>query len=177
MNEHQQSPEEITRGVLGALRAQATDLLSSSLFNSAHMVATYFCALAPPVLRHVPRENAHMHTGWVTGANGIRSYYDVCRTYWTWTSYVHIEGVSVDPILRQASFLIDVYWEWRNPSRGPPWIERINCTQTYDSDFKITIADFVTLSGASTNLFMVGKNLRLHGSPAVKSEKSTVCMS
>jgi hypothetical protein len=176
MNEYQQSPEEIAEGIQKALMTQLAKL--SSFVSSAQVVAECFSAQITPMFRHVPLEYAQTPSGWVAGANGIRSYHDMCRIYWGWTSYVHPDGVSVDPAHRQASFAVDVHWEWRDSSRGPPWVERVNCKQTYDSDFKITIAEYVTLSGGNTNVLVVGSlNRQLYDSPIAKSSgKSAVCV-
>lgn len=176
MHEHQQTLEEIEEGIMGALRAQAADF--SSLVGSAQMVANHFSARIPPMLRHIPLEHTQTPYGWVTGANGIRSYFDMCRIYWKWTVYVQADGVSVDPVERSVSFIVDTHWEWLDPSRGLPWIETASSKQTYDSDFKMTIAEYITLSGGNTNALMVGDlNRQLFDEPIAKSGRSMVCVS
>jgi hypothetical protein len=171
MSEYQQTPEEIEQGIMRALVAQSADVFASA--SAQEMVARHFSVRVPPMIRHVPQEIAHLPSGWVTGANGIRSYYDLCRMYWRWSFYAD-SGVSVDPVLRKVSFVIHALWEWRDPSRGPPWNEVATCAQTYDCDFKVTIAEFVTISGENTNCFFIGRNLRPFNAPIAGCGNSKV---
>jgi hypothetical protein len=55
----------------------------------------------------------------------------------------------------------------------------VDCKHTYDSDFKITIAEYITISGGHTNALIIGSlNRQLLGLPIAEScQKSTVCAS
>jgi len=141
---HQQL--ECTRQrLLSAVTKQGADTPTMS-----EHVADHFSTSTTVQFRHVPMALAHLSSGWVTGLQGVRSYFDMCSLYWRRKVYLRQNSMVIDAENMTVVLVIESHWEWRNPIRGSPWTEVIQGTLSFDFDFKVFKAEYITISGDDT---------------------------
>jgi len=142
-----QSLSEIREGILHAVNVQALDAMSPNL--KSHDYTRHFAQTTVPIFRHIPIEEVETAAGWVSGLSAVRSYFDLLGMHWKRCIYVRQDTVVIDPVTRTCRFVLDIEWMWRKPGL-PGWVEVVECTQVYDSDYKIVEAEYLTLSGKDT---------------------------
>jgi len=146
--------ERIRKSLFEALCAQAAD--TNVLNFSALAAANHYSTIITPKLRHVSIEYAHLPSGWLVGPAAIRSYHNLSQLYWKRTFHIKQQSIFLDPATMSITLVSENHWEWRDGRRGGPWIEIAETRQTYDRNFKIQTAEYVTLSGRSTNCWLMG---------------------
>ena len=147
---------------MNALNAQYLSLTTSPVHSTgfvSHVVSQTTC----PIFRHIPIEDCDLPSGWVSGQNGVRSYFDILNMYWKRRISVRQSTIAIDTDQRSCQFVMDVDWAWLRRPQAPGWSEVVDCVQMYDPDYKIVKAEYITLSGRDTYWAFVGRSTASKG--------------
>jgi len=158
--EYQQQQQQIhddtvRRHILNALNAQYLDF-TASLIHSVGFVS-HFSQTICPIFRHIPIEDYDLPSGWVSGQNGVRSYFDILNMYWKQGISARQSTITIDTVHRTCQLVMDIDWTWLRRPQAPGWSEVVDCVQMYDPDYKIVKAEYITLSGRDTCWAFMGR--------------------
>ena len=163
--EYQQQQQQIhddtvRQHIMNALNAQYLNLTTSPVRCAgfvSHAVST--CS----IFRHIPIEDYDLSSGWISGQNGVRSYFDILNIYWKRRMSVRQSTIAIDTVHRTCQFVLDIDWAWVRRPQSPGWSEVVECVQTYDPDYKIVKAEYITLSGRDTCWTVMGRRTTSNG--------------
>ena len=146
--EQQENFDVVREGIMNAVNALYFGVAVSTDADSTEL-AYHFSRTISPIFRHVCLEDAGTPLGWVHGLTGVRSYFDLLNLHWTRHIRVRQSTIKIDPVNRTCQFVVDIEWTWHRPGM-PGWSEVLQCNHTYDWDYKLTIGEYITLSGRDT---------------------------
>jgi len=147
-DQQQDNFHEVRERIMNAVNALYFGVAASTDADSTEL-AYHFSRTISPIFRHVCLEDAGTPLGWVHGLTGVRSYFDLLNLHWTRHIRVRQSTIKIDPVNRTCQFVVDIEWTWHKPGI-PGWSEVLQCNHTYDWDYKLTIGEYITLSGRDT---------------------------
>ncbi|KAF8628698.1 hypothetical protein AX15_003756 [Amanita polypyramis BW_CC] len=108
---------------------------------------TYFSTTQPIAIQHAPAFFPDGRASRMSGANAIRSYFDLITAHFTRAPLV-IKTIEADTNNSAITVDASIVWTWRRSHRR--WREDLICTIRFDEAFKIVSLNLETVSEPET---------------------------
>jgi len=155
-DQQQENLDTIRQHILNAAKSQYSELTKLPVDTSEYI--RHFSHTTSPTFRHIPIEDWEIPSGWVSGHNAIRSYFELLSLYWRRWIRIRQPSIWIDPVKRTCRFVLDIDWAWCKPGLQG-WSEIVECNQMYDLDYKVVKAEYITLSGRETCWSVMNKTI------------------